>query len=152
MAHITAAKQKLHNNSLIVHCRHAKRLLPDRLGLNMFWSLFSTYKTEKVYFSFLFYNRLIGGMENRLCATHSLEIYFWAGVIKLRSWDMNNDWVTSEPISEVRKIHYLSEKIGADGNGSLWDSIEQRSPWAVLLGLCESFFKPTKTKKMRVSE
>ena len=34
----------------------------------------------------------------------------------------------------------------ADGNGSLWDSIEQRSPWAVLLGLCESFFKPTKTK------
>ena len=59
---------------------------------------------------------------------------------------MNNDWVTSEPISEVRKIHYLSEKIGADGNGSLWDSIEQRSPWAVLLGLCESFFKPTKTK------
>ena len=48
--------------------------------------------------------------------------------------------------SEVRKIHYLSEKIGADGNGSLWDSIEQRSPWAVLLGLCESFFKPTKTK------
>ena len=116
MAHIIAAEQKLHNNSLIVHGRHAKRSFPDSLGhvLNMFWSLFSTNKTAKVNFSFLFYNRLKGGKESRLCATHSWKYIFGQGLLNYPA----GTWIMIEShlnrYLKWEKFITCQKKIGAE--------------------------------------